>query len=279
MGTWTGSTTTNASGICMIGYSSIFSPGPGTYTIMVSYAGNVSYTASSGTSTLRIGIHAGGGTQTVVAADGEIQIVISGNAAIVFPEIATVTTVPAFNAAKQIGNCYDISVDNRGTATVDIILPYNPLDVIGRNQNGLRLYYWDGYQWIQASDIQAVDTQNHRVIARGVKHLSMFAIFSTAASHLEKVIVYPNPYVEGEHARITFGHPYEQGMQLTTNATIKVYNIAGELVATLEETNGDGILEWDATNDDHERLASGVYIYMVTNPQNERYIGKLAIIR
>ncbi len=274
-----GSITTNASGVGTISYTA--SLNPGTHTIMVSYAGNVSYATSSGTSTLRIGIHSGGGTQTVNVAGEIISVVILNNTASVFPEIGTVTQaqVPAFKDAKQIGACYEITVSGVGTATINIILPYNSTDVTGRNQKGLRIYYWDDVnsQWVKASDFQEV--VNGRVIAYGIKHLSKFAIFSAAAPRLEKVIAYPNPYIAGEQTIITFGHPYDAGMQLTPQATIKIYNIAGELVATLEETNGDGILEWKAVNDDGEALASGVYIYLVTNPQNERYIGKLAIIR
>jgi hypothetical protein len=39
------------------------------------------------------------------------------------------------------------------------------------------------------------------------------------------------------------------------------------------------VLKWRAINDAKRPLASGVYIYIITNPAGEKCIGKIAIIR
>jgi hypothetical protein len=98
------------------------------------------------------------------------------------------------------------------------------------------------------------------------------------------VVVYPNPFKPAEgHTYITFGHPTDVKKRLTAKATIKIYNIAGELVAILKEPEDDGepdgVLKWRAINDAKRPLASGVYIYIITNPAGEKCIGKIAIIR
>ncbi|MEW6536936.1 MAG: hypothetical protein AB1454_15100, partial [Candidatus Auribacterota bacterium] len=74
--------------------------------------------------------------------------------------------------------------------------------------------------------------------------------------------------------------------RLTAKANIKVYNIAGELVAELDEPDDDGLADgrylWDTKNEDGDKVASGIYIYYITNPDNTNMKparGKFAIIR
>ena len=61
--------------------------------------------------------------------------------------------------------------------------------------------------------------------------------------------------------------------------TIKIYTIFGELVVTLEETNGDGQIVWDSKNNDGNEVASGVYLCLITNDQGEKKTLKSAVIR
>jgi len=97
---------------------------------------------------------------------------------------------------------------------------------------------------------------------------------------LGKVVVYPNPARLGlGHTKITFGHPTNPAEMLTEQTTIRIYTIAGELVKTIEKTGANGQVPWDITNKSGKRLASGVYIYFITNPRDEKCIGKLAIIK
>ncbi|MFH1896976.1 MAG: hypothetical protein ABH886_01855 [Candidatus Desantisbacteria bacterium] len=57
------------------------------------------------------------------------------------------------------------------------------------------------------------------------------------------------------------------------NSVIKVYTLAGELIATRDK----GM--WDAKNDDDRVVASGVYFFVVENEGSVRKTGKLAVIR
>jgi len=120
----------------------------------------------------------------------------------------------------------------------------------------------------------AVDTTEHTVTVE-VDHLSIFrlAYYGLPAPNLSNIRVYPNPFKPHKgHLEISFDH-------LTARATIKIYDIAGELVRTIEETDGDGLATWDARNEKGKEIASGVYIYLVTDKEGHNTTGKLAIIR
>ena len=137
------------------------------------------------------------------------------------------------------------------------------------------------------------------ILSMNVNHFSKFAVFyvpgsatvvttssSTVATDLSNVIVYPNPYkagitsyngADGNNATIRVKN-------LTARAKIKVYNIAGELVYDYDKADAtSGTVAWDMANKDGKKLASGVYIYYITNPDGgagvQKAVGKFAIIK
>jgi len=84
--------------------------------------------------------------------------------------------------------------------------------------------------------------------------------------------VYPNPWRSdrGYPAQITFD-------QLTGNTTIKIFTVSGHLVKTL--TTGSTSESWLLDNNSGDKVASGIYLYRVTNDQGQQAKGKLAIIK
>ena len=89
---------------------------------------------------------------------------------------------------------------------------------------------------------------------------------------LSRVMTYPNPYRPGPgEQKITFAN-------LTQTAEIRIMTETGQHVRTLNETNGDGGVEWDLRDEAGNPVASGIYIYRVTNDK-ESIFGKLAILR
>jgi len=122
---------------------------------------------------------------------------------------------------------------------------------------------------------------NYEVISGGAG--SGIVIQVGASSSLGNVKVYPNPYKPGtggiyDNSSLGEGIVFSN---LTPNANIKIFNIAGELVAEFNETNGDGKYLWDTRNSKGEKVASGVYIYYITNPDDGRQKakGRIVIIR
>ncbi|MFH1961688.1 MAG: FlgD immunoglobulin-like domain containing protein [bacterium] len=106
------------------------------------------------------------------------------------------------------------------------------------------------------------------------------AVQVSPAGHLKKIIVYPNPFMPNSNTEIIFGGDnVPQEYRLTSHANIEIFNIAGELIKTIEETDGDGKAVWDGRNDDGERVASGIYIYLITNHNDEKVMGRIGIIK
>lgn len=88
-----------------------------------------------------------------------------------------------------------------------------------------------------------------------------------------KIPVYPNPFLLSQGQKsITFGGLNER---LTKEVTIKIFTIAGELVQQIERTDCNGQIEWTPPRN----LASGIYIYQITNSMGEQVKGKLGLIK
>jgi hypothetical protein len=95
----------------------------------------------------------------------------------------------------------------------------------------------------------------------------------TTVSNLSAVQVYPNPWRSDKHNGfpITFA-------QLPTGSTIKIFTASGHIVKTLS-TQTSVLSTWDLTNDSGDKVASGVYIYLITDSQGDKVRGKVAVIK
>jgi len=111
------------------------------------------------------------------------------------------------------------------------------------------------------------------------------ARIATAGKDLDNIRVYPNPFKPYDGNPET-GEPYRNGFTnsgiifdpLSQDATIKIFNLAGELVAELSGITG--CAQWDAKNESGKEVASGVYIYLVTDKAGSKpATGKFVIIR
>jgi ligand-binding sensor domain-containing protein len=101
--------------------------------------------------------------------------------------------------------------------------------------------------------------------AAGISRLTM--PYKLATQDLKNIDAYPNPYViryGNETVRFNFS-----GM-----AEIRIYTLAGELVREIP-VNG----EWDGRNSAGETVASGVYLFTLTDRESEVGRGKILLIR
>jgi hypothetical protein len=139
-------------------------------------------------------------------------------------------------------------------------------------------------KWEIVPGKQRIDRIN-RTVSADLEHFSIYALASIAAfaSDLSSVVVYPNPYRPGS------GGAYDNSLfgegivfdKLTEKAKIRIYNVAGELISTIEKDDNDSKRLWDARNQSGNKVSSGVYIYFITNPANssQKARGKLAIVK
>jgi len=88
-------------------------------------------------------------------------------------------------------------------------------------------------------------------------------------------MVYPNPYKDRHFNAAVKGITFEN---LTENTDVRIYNIAGDLVWKAEDIDDNEVL-WEVCNESAKPVASGVYIYVITNDANGRVKGKVAVIR
>jgi len=92
------------------------------------------------------------------------------------------------------------------------------------------------------------------------------------SSELSGMRIYPRPWRADRHSAvpITFD-------QLTSDVTISIFTLSGHLVRKLNSAGG--IATWDLNNDSGDRVASGIYLYVVKTSDGQSSRGQLAIIK
>jgi hypothetical protein len=108
-----------------------------------------------------------------------------------------------------------------------------------------------------------------------------------AKGDLNKIKVVPNPYIVSNSWEPK--NPYSDGRgerqlhftHLPANCTIKIFNVRGQLVDTIEHKAPihDGTEIWDMLSKDNLEIAYGIYIYHVKADGIGETIGKFVIIK
>lgn len=102
----------------------------------------------------------------------------------------------------------------------------------------------------------------------------------------EKVNVYPNPLFGyntlSNYYSNTPDEPFVTFTNLPEDVTIKIYSLSGTLLRTLTTDDKDSptspFLRWDLENESELRVASGMYLAIVSNPEFGDKVLKFAII-
>ena len=109
-----------------------------------------------------------------------------------------------------------------------------------------------------------------------------------AKSQMDRIKAVPNPYIIANSWEPL--NPYSSGrgprelhfIHLPERCTIKIFNVRGDLVSTLEHNSPsimDGTAIWDMRTDDNMDIAYGLYIYHVDAGNLGQKIGKFAVIK
>ncbi len=101
-----------------------------------------------------------------------------------------------------------------------------------------------------------------------------------AVNNMDSIRVVPNPYYirarnyqyPGEPDKLTF-------LDIPGRCTIKIYTERGDLIRTIEHTDGSGDESWDSTTEFGQVVVSGVYIAVIETPDGKQAIRKFVIIR
>ncbi|WP_378180713.1 two-component regulator propeller domain-containing protein [Aquimarina sp. SS2-1] len=120
-------------------------------------------------------------------------------------------------------------------------------------------------------DVSIDDSTGSVYFATGKGILEFKGTATGPENNLDNVVAFPNPVRPGFSGSVTI-------KGLTSRANVKITDIEGNLV--YEEISEGGSIQWDTTAFGRHRVASGVYLILVTGAdQTETTVSKLLIVR
>jgi hypothetical protein len=106
----------------------------------------------------------------------------------------------------------------------------------------------------------------------------------TPQDDMREVYAVPNPYRTGstQFSALNY-HNYPDNkirfVNVPSNCELRIFTPSGDLVRTLNNVSGTGVMEWDVKNRGGEDVSSGVYIFRVKNLSGGDVYGRVVIIR
>lgn len=165
---------------------------------------------------------------------------------------------------------------------VSVRMPYVPSTRVEPERLVPMKYTIETNAWAPVNTPVILDKDAHKVgfiiPETGIYGL---AIYQPSAADLKTVRVYPTPYIPKD-GRIENGE--EDGVNnaihfdnLMEGSRIQIFTISGQEVLN---TTVQGVtqFDWDTTNMSGHKVASGIYLYVITK-DSEKKTGKIAIIR
>ena len=102
--------------------------------------------------------------------------------------------------------------------------------------------------------------------------------------NMDKIRIVPNPYIINADLSVRFPGTQDEDKiafyNIPGECTIRIYTELGELIKTIEHTNGSGDAYWQSVTSSNQFVVSGIYIAVITDTKTgENHISKFAIIR
>ena len=103
---------------------------------------------------------------------------------------------------------------------------------------------------------------------------------SLAVADVNKINVFPNPYYGINLMETSRLNKYVTFNHLPQQATIRIFNLAGDLIKTLNKNDASQFIQWNLRNENNLPVASGVYIVYIDMSQlGKTKLLKLAVIQ
>ena len=170
-------------------------------------------------------------------------------------------------ALDSLGNVY-VTGESHGSGTVGDYATIK-YDSAG-NELWVARYNGPGNSYDYATGI-ALDSSGNVYVTGNSRESGTRNDYATI-KYSQPFIVYPNPYKPPEgHTQITFSG-------LSEDVRVRIFSISGELIID-RQIAGQSSWVWDGKNERGEAVARGIYIYLITNSEGGKKIGKIAIIR
>ncbi|MBN1621627.1 MAG: T9SS type A sorting domain-containing protein [Endomicrobiales bacterium] len=126
-------------------------------------------------------------------------------------------------------------------------------------------------EWVHLTNSIVAEDDNY--VSCDLSHLSLYAIVSLGPEYGKTTRIYPNPFKPNSN----LGHTTIYFDRLEVGSDLRVYDISGNLVWKAEDIQTERV-EWDANNAYGRKVASGVYILLMTKGGNKKLIN-FAIVR
>jgi len=179
---------------------------------------------------------------------------------------------------------HDFSADP--SANTMIVLRYpSDIESQGIDPDTLKIFYLNEStnEWELVEGEQVIDKLS-RTVSVEVEHFSIYRLFSVVdfASDLDAVRVFPNPYIgnDGVAENGEDSDPLRNMVKfenLTSSSVIRIYTISGELVDRFEVSSASQ--DWHLKNMNDARIASGIYIYLITDDKGNSKRGRITVVR
>jgi len=130
----------------------------------------------------------------------------------------------------------------------------------------------DAFEWTWANPATANDIYDIST-SKLVRNNASFA-----TGKLSAIRVVPNPYYNRSTYELNQFSRVVRFMNMPEQATVRIFNLGGQLVRTLQKTNTtSSVLDWDLLTSSQLPVASGIYIYHVEAPGVGTTFGRLVV--
>lgn len=173
----------------------------------------------------------------------------------------------------------------------NLIYDYDELILFNHENYGTEPTDYSGYGFYLNVDTTALPVVGDKISIITNKPLSENDIYefqttketyaAVSEADLSKITTVPNPYVVSSRFE-TGAFGLEKIVQfhfLPPKCTIRIYNIAGDLIQTIDHTDGTSLENWNLQSYNNQEVAFGVYFFHIDAPGIGKHIGKLAVIK
>jgi len=161
-------------------------------------------------------------------------------------------------------------VSGTGSAAVGAAGVSRALAAAGVEISQLKIYLWTASGPQEMTD--GFVNHGDGTVSVNITKSGQYVLAGAISVNLSSAYAYPVPFKpSANHTLIHF-------VNLTVDAQVRIYTIMGELVKELSGPDEQGAIHWNVTNEDGDRVASGVYVYQIKSPYSEKR-GKLMVIR
>jgi len=111
-----------------------------------------------------------------------------------------------------------------------------------------------------------------------VTSASSAAVTKYSEAVLDQIKIVPNPYLIGHISQTTTDVPKLFFNHLPPVCTIRIFNVAGDLIKTINHNNGTSQEVWDLLSDGRQKVASQLLVAHIETPDGAKVFKKFAVI-